>query len=212
MSVSRIAPVDPPYEPDVGDLLRRMMPPGAPPIALFRTFARNLGLGEAMLPWGSYLLSSRLSVSMRDREIVIDRTTARCGCEYEWGVHVTFFADRVGLTPDQVTATVDGDLSAFDDREALLVRMVDELHDTGQLTDELWSDLRTHYSEEQMLDLIALVGWYHAISFLANGARVTLEDGGARFPSVRLTGSVLNLVCARTEAIRSGPCRWRSRS
>ncbi|HEV7760231.1 MAG TPA: hypothetical protein VGO78_14620 [Acidimicrobiales bacterium] len=31
---------------------------------------------------------------MRDREIVIDRTCARCGCQYEWGVHVAFFGDR----------------------------------------------------------------------------------------------------------------------
>jgi hypothetical protein len=29
-----------------------------------------------------------------------------------------------------------------------------------------------------------LCGWYHAISFTANGARVALEDGAPRFSDV----------------------------
>ena len=76
------------------------MPPGVPPILLFRTFVKNLAMAEAMGTWGSYELSKRLSLSMRDREIVIDRTCARCRCEYEWGVHVAFFANRVGLNSE----------------------------------------------------------------------------------------------------------------
>ena len=60
---------------------------------------------KAMHGWGSYELSRDLSLSMRDREIVIDRLTcARCTCEYEWGVHVAFFASRVGLDGDGPSA------------------------------------------------------------------------------------------------------------
>src|SRR5581483_6556445 len=95
----RIAPLSPPYEPGVEDRLTAMMPPGAAPLALFRTFVKNMPMSEAMADWGSYELSRRLSLSMRDREVVIDRTCARCGCEYEWGVHVAFFGERVGLSP-----------------------------------------------------------------------------------------------------------------
>ena len=40
-------------------------------------------------------------------------------------------------------------------------------------------------SEEQLLDLLMLAGWYHAISFTANGARVGLEDGAPRFTDVQ---------------------------
>jgi hypothetical protein len=38
--------------------------------------------------------------SLRHREIVIDRTRVRCGCAYEWGVHVALFAQRVALTAE----------------------------------------------------------------------------------------------------------------
>jgi hypothetical protein len=44
-------------------------------------------------------LLDRGSIGLRDRAIVIDRACARCGSEYEWGVHVALFAARVGLTP-----------------------------------------------------------------------------------------------------------------
>ena len=68
---SRIEPVQPPYPTQVGERLAAMMPPGVPPILLFRTLARNLPMTAAMSGWGGYELSRRLTLSMRDREVVI---------------------------------------------------------------------------------------------------------------------------------------------
>jgi hypothetical protein len=45
------------------------------------------------------------------------------------------------------------------------------------------------FSEEQLLDLLMLAGWYHAISFTANGARVACEDGAPRFADVQSSPS-----------------------
>ena len=181
--MSRIAPLEAPFEPDVDEQLAMMMPLGVPPIALFRTFARNLPMARAMGGWGSYELSRGLSLSMRQREIVIDRVTARCGCEYEWGVHLAFFAERVGLTTDQQRSLTHG--SPRDDcwpaDEAALIRAVDELHDGADVTDETWAALVETLDERQLLDLLLLAGWYHAISYAANAARVPLEDGAPRF-------------------------------
>ena len=108
---SRIDPISPPYSRHVAERLDAMMPPGVPPILLFRTFVQNLPMTTAMRGWGSYELSKRLSLSLRDREIVIDRTCARCRCEYEWGVHVAFFAERAGLSSEQVTSLTQGGAS-----------------------------------------------------------------------------------------------------
>ena len=105
---ARVDPVHPPYPPPVAERLEAMMPPGVPPILLFRTFARNLPMTAAMSGWGGYELSKRLSLSVRDREIIIDRTCARCRCEYEWGVHVAFFAERAGLSSQQITSLTHG--------------------------------------------------------------------------------------------------------
>ncbi len=184
----RISPVAPPYDAAVAEQLESMMPPGVPPILLFRTLAEHLPMARAMHAWGSYELSKRLSLSMRDREIVIDRTCARCGCEYEWGVHVAYFADHVGLTGEQIASLTHGgatDACWQDERDRLLVEAVDSLHETARIPDGLWGRLATIFDEAELLDLLLLTGWYHAISFAANGAEVELEDGAPRFNDVR---------------------------
>ena len=179
MSTPRIAPLPPPFSESVQAALDRIMPKGVPPLALFRTLARNERVFLRLTAGG---LLDRGSISLREREIVIDRTCARCGSEYEWGVHVAFFAERVGFSPEQVAATAGGDPAAFPERERLLLRLVDELHDRAQVSDELWAALRVHFSEEQLIELVALAGFYHLISFVTNALRIPLEAYGARFP------------------------------
>ena len=139
---------------------------------------------QAMSGWGSYELSRRLSLTMRDREIVIDRTCARCGCEYEWGVHVAFFGERVDLSDAQIRSLTHGEGSDpcwTDERDRVLIAAVDELHSTATLTDELWDRLCLIFDDVECLDLVFLCGWYHAISFAANATRVALEAGAPRF-------------------------------
>jgi hypothetical protein len=182
--MARIAPVQPPYDHDIGEQLARMMPPGAEPILLFRTFARNLPMAAAMGSWGRYELSRHLSLSLRDREILIDRTCARCRCEYEWGVHIAFFADRVGLSAGQIASLTHGspeDECWTDERDRLLLRAADALHDHATINDALHDQLATVFAEPELLDVYMLCGWYHAISYAANAADVDLEPGAPTF-------------------------------
>jgi alkylhydroperoxidase family enzyme len=182
--VARIEPLHPPYEADVHEQLTRMMPPGVEPIGLFRTFARNMSMTTAMHGWGGYELGRTLSLSKRQREIVIDRVTARCGCEYEWGVHVAFFADAVELSHDQIRSLTSGTPAddCWDDPvEGLLIEAVDSLHDSSDIDDDLFARLRASLTDAQLLDLFMLTGWYHAISFCARAARVDLEPGTPTF-------------------------------
>jgi 4-carboxymuconolactone decarboxylase len=182
----RVTPISPPYEPDLEAELNKWMPPGAPlePLMLFRTLFRNRDLANAMLPLGSLLLSKRAGITIREREVVIDRVAARCGCEYEWGVHAVAFGERAGLTTQQISATVVGDADAvWTVKDALLIRMVDELHDGSAISDDLWGLLAAEWSASQQLVLMALAGWYHLIAYIANGARVPLESWAQRFPA-----------------------------
>src|SRR2546427_11181594 len=167
----RVDPVSPPYSPELQAVFDRIMPPGTTPLALSTTLARVPRI-YARFRAGSLL--DRGPVSLRHREIVIDRTCARCGCAYEWGVHVAFFAQRVALTPEQIRATVRGDAndSAWSDDEKLLVRLVDELHDSASVSDEVRNALTATFSVEQIFELIALVAFYHTVSFFANALRL----------------------------------------
>ena len=130
-NVPLTAPPHAPFPPELQAVFDRIMPPGVPPLQLFTTLARVPRIYERFRA-GSLL--DRGPLSLRHREIVIDRSCARCGCSYEWGVHVAFFAERVALTPEQIRATVHGTPAdpAWADEEKLLIRAVDELHDSSR--------------------------------------------------------------------------------
>ena len=180
----RIAPAEPPYEPEIAAALERIMPPGVPPLVLFRTMARSPRVFAKMFAGG---LLDKGPLSLRQREIVIDRTTARLGCEYEWGVHIAFFAERAGFTPEHVAATVTGpgDAACWTPDEQALIALVDDLVDRRTIADETWAALAAHFDEAQILEAIALVGYYHTISFLCRGLDLPLEGYAARFPATK---------------------------
>jgi alkylhydroperoxidase family enzyme len=62
------------------------------------------------------------------------------------------------------------------------VRLADVLHETATIDHRLWSELRTEFTDAQLLELIVLAGFYHTVSFLTNGLRLPLEPDAARFP------------------------------
>jgi hypothetical protein len=46
----------------------------------------------------------------------------------------------------------------------------------------LWAALRVEWTKEQLIELVALAGFSHLISFVTNALRIPLELYGARFP------------------------------
>jgi alkylhydroperoxidase family enzyme len=180
----RIAPIEPPYDPDTEAQLAKWMPPGSPmePLVLFRTLMVHPDLAARMRPLGSAILGHG-RLEPRTRELMILRTCALCGAEYEWGVHVTAFAGAVGLTEREIAATAlaetDGpDWSAHD---RLVIRLADELHGGATVSQALWEDLTQVWSPAEILELVITAGWYRTLSYVINAARIELEPWAARF-------------------------------
>lgn len=59
--MSRVDLLEPPCTDQAGARLARMIPGDAPPIGLFRMFARDLPMAGAMHGWGRYELGNRLT-------------------------------------------------------------------------------------------------------------------------------------------------------
>lgn len=78
--------------------------------------------------------------------------------------------------------TGDAEDPAWADRDRLLIRLVDELHDTCCISDGLWSALAAVYRDDQLLELVIIAGWYRLISYVINALRIELEPWAARFP------------------------------
>jgi 4-carboxymuconolactone decarboxylase len=181
----RIAPLQPPYPPEIDSALRKWMPPGAElePLKLFRTLNVHAELASRMRPLGAGILGHG-RLEPREREIVIHRTCARAGAEYEWGVHAVAFGKPLGLSEAQLAASVRGGAgdAAWSESDGLLIALADELHDTATVSDELWGRLAERFNEEQLLELLVVAGWYRLISYVINAAGVELEPWAARFP------------------------------
>jgi 4-carboxymuconolactone decarboxylase len=186
----RIPPLESPYRPEVAESLRRMMPPGAEPLRLFRTVARNPAILERFRTTGAYILNFG-RIEPIDREVLLHRTCARCGCEYEWGVHVVAFGRPLGLSEELLRATVleGSDAPVWSERQRLLVRLADELHDTAHVSDALWGQLAEHWDDAELIELIATAGFYHLVSFMANAAGVQPERFAERFPAEARPGA-----------------------
>jgi alkylhydroperoxidase family enzyme len=167
-------------------MLKKWMPPGSAlePLALFRTLAIHDELWSRMRPLGSGILGHG-RVRPRDREIVIHRTCARSGAEYEWGVHVATYGKAVGLTDEQIEATATGDADdpAWSRTESLLIRLADELCETCDVSAPLWSALAEQYTDDQLLELLIIAGWYRLLSGVINALGIEHEAWAARFPT-----------------------------
>ena len=175
-SKQRIAPVDAPYTEDTAAALRLL----GPPIALFRVLARRPQRARGIAGWGHYYLSRDVALTLRQRELVIDRTTALCGADYEWAVHMAYFREKAALTKAQVLSLATGsyhDPCWTDAADRAVLQAVDDLCRTHDLGDATWSDLVETVGEEGAIDVMLLCGWYHAISFVVRGLRLPLEPG-----------------------------------
>ena len=177
----RIEPLQPPFPDEIQQAFDTIMPKGVAPLTLFTTIARDARLFERFR--GGSLLD-RGHLTLRQREIVIDRVTALSGSEYEWGVHIAFFAEKVGFTEAHRRSLVNGgaDDTIWNEDERVLIRACDQLHARCDLDDPAWNGLRAYFSEEAVLEVLMLAGFYRMVSYLTNALRLPLEPYAARFP------------------------------
>jgi len=127
---------------------------------------------------GTSSLLDRGSLERRYCAIAIVRTTVRCACEYEWRDRVSFLAANVALRKTEMASLAYGGASdpAWSPVERSLIRLVDELHDTGRISDALRTELHRHWTDAEIVELLVIVGFYHAISFVVNGLGLQLES------------------------------------
>jgi alkylhydroperoxidase family enzyme len=177
-----MAPAPEPLPDDIQQAIDAIMR-GKPPLLLFTTMARDHRLFFKF--FGSGLLD-RGHLTIRQREIVIDRVTATCGAEYEWGVHVVVYAAKAGLTEEQIASVTFGgaDDACWSDDDRVLIRLCDALQRDSTVDDALWAELRGYHDAEAILELLMLAGTYRTVSYLVNALRLPLEPDARRFTDV----------------------------
>jgi len=177
-----------PYSEEISADFDTVMPPGMPPLSIFRTMAHNPRVLHRMVIGG---LLDKGSISVTDRELVILRACGVCKAEYEWGVHVAVFAEKAGFNEAQISDTTmqESDSSLWSDSQNLIIALVNQLHTNNQVSDELWEKMAKVFKEEQLIELIMLTGLYHAVSFVVNACQIQREAFAPGFPTSTVTSS-----------------------
>jgi alkylhydroperoxidase family enzyme len=180
---ARIDPAPSPLPADIQASIEAVMR-GNDPLVLFTTLARDRRLFYKLFSAG---LLDRGHLDLRQREIVIDRVTAQCGAEYEWGVHVAAYATKAGLDQPQIVSLVRGGASdeVWSAEDRVLIALCDSLRDSSTVDDDLWDSLAGYHSDEAIIELLMLAGFYRMVSYLVNGLRLPLEPNTPRFADLR---------------------------
>ena len=151
-------------------------------IDVFQTCLRNLELCKNWMAFTNYILSERISITQRDRELLILRIGYLCRSDYEWAQHAPLGL-RMGLTKEELARIAQGpDAPGWSPADAALLRATDELHRDQHISDGTWARLRERFDDRQMMDVIFTVGQYTMVSMFLNSAGVQLEKGQTGIP------------------------------
>ncbi len=156
--------------------LSRLRGDDAEVLNVFGTVANHPTLLRKWLVFATYALT-KSTLDPRTRELVVLRVGWKCSAPYEWGQHVVV-GRAVGLTDTDIARVADGpDADGWTEAEAAALRATDECHDRSTITDVTWDTLAAHFSQQQILDLVFLIGQYHLVSFALNACGVVRDDG-----------------------------------
>lgn len=140
---------------------------------IFTTIARHPVLYQAWMPFCEQLLLHSV-FPPRERELLIIRTAALCGCDYELDHHLKI-GSNAGLTDRDLAALTAHGPGAWTHRERLLVAATDELHADHTISDATWHELSTLLTSEQLVELPMLVGHYSLLAGTLRSLRVPLD-------------------------------------
>ena len=156
------------WDDEVDDALRVMLPRRMrnPESAsnVLSSLVRHPALTKAFLTFNVHLLF-RSPLPARLRELAILRVAHRRNCVYEWNHHREA-ARELGFTDAQIEAVRAGTAGTALDQ--LILRAVDEIDDTANLTDATWNALCDRLDEHQRMDLVFTVGCYATLAAAVN--------------------------------------------
>jgi alkylhydroperoxidase family enzyme len=143
---------------------------GKPP-RIFTTLGRHRGLFRRWL-WFAGALMPGGKLARQDTELVILRVAHNTGSEYEWSQHERIGA-RAGLSEEEISrARIGPDAPGWPERQQLLLRAADEMHERRRIEDELWARLASHLDEVRLIELCMLIGHYEMLAMTLNTLEV----------------------------------------
>ena len=170
---ARIPPLDPDeLDDDQRALVGSVNTSGTDGTNVLCTLVRHRELFRQFVPYASKLLHG--NIDPRVRELIACRIAYRCDSPYEWLKHEEL-GRKAGFDDIDIAALRDPKGAHPDAHGALIIRLVDELHDDAHVSDATWAALAERYGEQDLVELVFLVGHLHLVAYVLNALQVQAE-------------------------------------
>lgn len=158
---------------------------GGRPLNVHSLMANHPDLLNAWWNFRNYAVRGG-TLRQRDCELVILRVAVHMRSWYEWASHV----DRglaAGLSIEEIERVREGpDAADWDDRDAVLLRSVDELIGQHVIKPATQDTLSEYFSVQQVMDVVAIHGVYITLGCMVNTWELELD----KFVQSRLPADV----------------------
>jgi len=116
------------------------------------------------------------SLDEQQYELIVLRVATVCNAPYEWEHHVVTGRER-GLDDADFDALREGPGAPhWSTARRLLVTAVDECLSAHRVTPQTLNGLSEHYTDEQVLDLVATVIMYQAMAIVTRSFDIPIDD------------------------------------
>jgi alkylhydroperoxidase family enzyme len=110
------------------------------------------------------------------RELAVIRVAILNDVEYVQRAHGPAYALKEGLTPEQVTAIADWQSSdLFNEQQCALLDYTDAITQVIDVPDNVFAEVRKHFSERQTVELTMLIGAYNMLTRFLKALEVDPE-------------------------------------
>jgi alkylhydroperoxidase family enzyme len=181
----RLTPIDASEapDPDLADVLGKTSAAfDGRPLNIFGTLAHQPRLLKRFNALGGAFLAHGL-LPAREREIVILRAGWNCRSVYEFGQH-TLLGRAAGLTDEEISAlATTRAVHRWSADDEALIALADEICGDDCAGDATFDALRRRWNDAELVELVALVGFYRMVSGFLNTMGVEPEKGLPGWPS-----------------------------
>lgn len=139
-----------------------------------RVMAQGPTLYRAFVPLIEKVIA-RTCLPPRDRQVLVLRTLTLGSDVYEV-THHELISKSAGLTDTEIAQMRAGEGPALSDFDRLLARAAEQLVKSQFIDDATWAALAERYDQEQLMEVVALVGTYLTMAMLTRNYGIELED------------------------------------
>ena len=155
-----------------------------------RTMAKRPGLLKASIGMFGYMVGPDCTIDAGLRQMVAYMTSYGAGCRY-CQAHTSHGAENAGVKADKIENLWQFETSdLFDDRErAALSFALAAGQVPNAVEDAHYDALAPHFSEEEILDLVAIISIFGFLNRWNDTMGTPLEDAPVAFAASHLTDS-----------------------